>query len=86
MLATAIAEAAEVAHRGADVDARRSGNVPAAVWRLAPNTCRQRASALRRFAAWRADHPQPSLAVAVDDYAEHLFTAGRALATVASAV
>ena len=41
-LAEAIAEAAEVAHRGADVDARRSGSVPAAVRRLAPNTCRQR--------------------------------------------
>ena len=53
--------------------------------RLAPSTCRQRASQLRRFAEW-LDGPgagAASLADAVDAYAESRFRAGASVATVA---
>lgn len=83
--ADAIREAAVVAMRGASEDERRAGTVPAAVRRLAPSTCRLRGCALRRFADW-TDGPgkgQPSLGAAVDAYAEHLFSAGKSVATVA---
>ena len=53
--------------------------------RLAPSTCRQRASQLRRFAEW-LDGPgagAASLADAVDTYAESRFRAGASVATVA---
>ena len=83
----AVREAAEVALRGASEDARRAGAVPAAVRRLAPSTCRLRGHALNRFAAWMDANPQlPSLAAAVDAWAESLFDAGKSVATVASAV
>ena len=61
------------------------GAVPDLVRRLAPSTCRQRASQLRRFAEW-LDGPgagAASLADAVDAYAESRFRAGASVATVA---
>ena len=85
-LAPAIREAGDMALQGADTAARRSGSVPSAVRRLAPSTCRLRGHALRRFADWVAGSPQPSIAAAVDAYAEHLFSSGKSVATVASAV
>ena len=81
----AIRSAAALALRGADEAARRSGAVPDLVRRLAPSTCRQRASQLRRFAEW-LDGPgagAASLADAVDAYAESRFRAGASVATVA---
>ena len=80
-----IRAAAALALRGADESARRSGAVPDQVRRLAPSTCRQRASQLRRFAEW-LDGPgagAASLADAVDTYAESRFRAGASVATVA---
>lgn len=81
-----IRDAAAVALRGADESARRSGAVPSMVRRLAPSTCRLRGHALRRFADWLDAHPQPSLPAAADAWAEHLFAAGKSVATVASAL
>ena len=82
----AIRAAAALTLRGADEAARRSGAVPDLVRRrLAPSTCRQRASQLRRFAEW-LDGPgagAASLADAVDAYAESRFRAGASVATVA---
>ena len=77
--------AAALALRGADESARRSGAVPDQVRRLAPSTCRQRGSQLRRFADW-IEGPgagAASLADAVDRYAESRFRAGASVATVA---
>ena len=83
--AAAIRSAAALTLRGAGEAARRSGAVPDLVRRLAPSTCRQRASQLRRFAEW-LDGPgagAASLADAVDAYAESRFRAGASVATVA---
>ena len=83
-LPAAIREAAGAAMRGASDVERRSGAVPAAVRRLAPSTCRQRASQLGRFAAHLEEAgPYANFGDAVDAYAEFRFRSGASVATVA---
>ena len=83
-LAEAIRDAAALTLGGASETARRAGEVPATVRRLAPSTCRQRASQLRRFAEWLAGEGAGSadLPDAAARYAEARFSAGASIATV----